>query len=182
MGQRPNWSQIFSAVQSASSSTGVRSALLLAVLETESRYGTGLGVAGKYKKYCSGGWGGKTHLEVLLRICKEYGYDPAKVPMSVACALGPAQFLPLTWEGYMGYANPWNLYDAVRGMAKYLERNGAASGSERSALLVYNHSSSYADRVLSRAEVWQSVIKVCGLDLDCPKVREKLESSGIPLR
>jgi membrane-bound lytic murein transglycosylase B len=182
IGERPTWAQIFSAVNNASSNTGVRPALLLAVLEIESRYGTGLGVAGKYEEYCDWGWGGKTNLEVLLEICKKYGYDPAKVPMSSACAVGPAQFVPLTWVGYMGYKNPWNLFDAVLGMAVYLKANGAASGNEEGAVYRYNHSQSYVDSVMSRAQTWQSVINVCGLDLECPKMREKLEASGIPLR
>lgn len=182
IGEKPTWSKIFLAVKNASSKTGVREALLLAVLETESRYGTGLGIAGKYKDYCDWGWGGKTNLEVLLEICKKYGYDPATVPMSRRCAVGPAQFLPLTWVGYMGYKNPWSLFDAIEGMAVYLMKNGAASGNERGAVYRYNHSEAYVNTVMSRASMWQSVIDVCGLNLDCPKMREKLEASGIPLR
>lgn len=182
MGQRPTWAQIFSAINGASSTTGVRKALLLAVLETESRYGTGLGVSGKYKEYCNWGWSGKTHLDVLVEICKNYGYDPAKVPMSPRCAIGPAQFVPLTWKGYMGLKNPWNLYDAIMGMAVYLKKNGATSGNEESAVYRYNHSQSYVGRVMSRASTWQSIINICGLDLNCPEMREKLEASGIPLR
>jgi len=187
---KPTWSQIFSAVERASSATGVRSALLLGVLQIESRFGTGLGTAGNYKKYCScdnvSCWGSKTHIEILLEICQKYGYDPNEVPMSKKCALGPAQFIPITWYGYMGLANPWNLNDAVMGMAKYLARNGAASGNERGALHVYNHSWSYVDSVLESADAWQEVINICGgLDLDCPRMRERLEqkfgSKGIPI-
>lgn len=182
IGERPTWSQIFLAVKNASAKTGVRPALLLAILRVESRYGSGLGIAGKYKEYCDWGWGGKTHLEELLKICEKYGYDPAQVPMSTRCAVGPAQFVPLTWVGYMGYKNPWSLFDAVEGMAVYLKANGAASGNERGAVYRYNHSESYVDAVMSHASTWQSVIDICGLNLDCPQMREKLEASGIPLR
>lgn len=180
IGEKPTWSQIFLAVRSASDKTGVRPALLLAILGVESRYGTGIGVAGKYKEYCDWGWSGCNNLKVLLEICSKYGYDPNTVPMSTRCALGPAQFVPCTWRAYGG--NPWSLYDAVLAMAKYLARNGAASGDERTAVYVYNRSNGYVEAVMSRASMWQSVIDICGLNLDCPQMREKLEASGIPLR
>lgn len=169
------WSAIFSAVQRASSATGVRSALLLGVLQIESRFGTGLGIPGHYKEYCNWGWGSCNHLEVLLELCQKYGYDPNNVPMSKRCALGPAQFLPCTWKGYMGLANPWNLNDAVMAMAKLLARNGATSGNERGALYIYNRSWSYVDAVLASAEAWQDILDICGFDLSCPQLRERLE-------
>lgn len=178
IGGAPTWSQIFSAVQNASSATGVRPALLLGILETESRFGTGLGKTGHYQEYCNWGWTGCNNLTILLQICSQYGYDPNKVPMSTRCALGPAQFIPCTWRVYGG--NPWNLYDAVMAMAKYLKRNGAP-GNERGAVYAYNHSSSYVDTVMARADIWQSVINICGLNLSCPQMRQKLEASGIPI-
>jgi len=173
---RVTWSTIFSAVQRASSATGVRAALLLGVLQIESRFGTGLGTPGHYKEYCDWGWGSCNNLKVLLDICNKYGYDPNNVPMSTACAIGPSQFLPCTWLKYGGGGNPWNLNDAVMAMANYLARNGAASGSEKGALLVYNHSEKYANDVIVSANAWQEVIDVCGLNLNCPQMRERLES------
>lgn len=180
IGEKPTWSQIFLAVKNASAKTGVRPALLLAILGVESRYGMGLGTAGKYKEYCDWGWSGCNNLKELLKICSQYGYDPNTVPMSTRCALGPAQFVPCTWRAHGG--NPWNLYDAVLAMARYLARNGANSGDEKTAVYVYNRSNKYVELVMSRASMWQSVIDICGLNLECPKMKEKLEESGIPLR
>lgn len=176
------WSTIFSAVNRASSATGVRSALLLGVLQIESRFGTGLGVPGHYKEYCNWGWGSCNHIDVLLEICNKYGYDPNDVPMSTACAIGPAQFLPCTWKGYAGLNNPWNLNDAVMAMATYLARNGAVSGNERGALLVYNHSEVYASNVLVTANAWQEVINLCGFNLSCPEMQDRVgeKFGGIP--
>jgi peptidoglycan hydrolase CwlO-like protein len=189
IGSKPTWAQIFSAVQNASSSyPQVRTSLLLGVLSSESGYGTGLGVAGKYKEYCQG-----NELDNLLKICGKYGYDPAKVPMSSACALGPAQFIPSTWLGYGDGGNPWNLNDALRGMAHYLTALGAAT-KEETALIRYNCgykdwcsiSSSvldYANRVISAANKWDNIIEKCGgLNLECSKMRERIGDSGIPLR
>jgi len=183
IGKTPTWSEIFSAVSKASSATGVRPALLLGVLQIESQFGKNLGKKGKYIEYCDWGWGSCNHLQELLKICQKYGYDPAEVPMSTACALGPAQFLPCTWVGYMGYANPWDLNDAVMAMAKYLARNGATSGNERGAVYAYNHSWSYVDKVLASAQAWQETIDVCGFNLSCPELRQRLETkfSHIPI-
>jgi len=179
----PTWSQIFSAVERASLATGVRKALMLGILQIESRFGTGLGKSGQYKTACDWGWTGCNNLDVLLQICDKYGYDPNEVPMSSACALGPAQFVPCTWRGYMGLANPWSLNDAVMAMAKLLKNNGATSGNERKAVYAYNHSWSYVDSVLVSAEAWQDVIDICGLDLNCPQMKDRLEEKfgSIPI-
>ena len=185
---RVTWSAIFSAVQRASSATGVRAALLLGVLQIESRFGTGLGTPGHYKEYCDWGWGSCNNLKILLDICNKYGYDPNNVPMSTACAIGPSQFLPCTWLKYGGGGNPWNLNDAVMAMANYLKALGAL-GDERTALVHYccgykdscwtNPSVlNYVNGVLASAKAWEDVIRpeVCGFDLNCPQLRERLES------
>jgi peptidoglycan hydrolase CwlO-like protein len=180
------WASIFKAVSSASSATGVREALLLGVLQAETRFGQNLGKAGKTKEYCIDRWGGSTReYDALVQICSRFGYDPNNVPMSRSCAIGPSQFLPSTWLSYEklcpGIYNPWDLNHAVLATACYLKRNGATSGNERTALFVYNQSSSYVDAVLSYAEAWQEIINLCGgLNLDCPSLKERLEATGIP--
>ncbi|HOK35592.1 MAG TPA: lytic murein transglycosylase [Candidatus Pacearchaeota archaeon] len=181
-----NWSTIFSAVQRASSSTGVRPALLLGILQIESKFGTGLGIPGHYQDYCN--WSSSpycaypTEAAALESICQKFGYKPTEVPMSKSCAIGPSQFLPCTWLAYGGGGNPWDLNDAVMAMAKYLSKNGAASGNEKGAVFAYNHSNSYVDSVITSAEAWQDVIDICGLNLSCPQMQQRLETkfSNIP--
>lgn len=176
------WSSIFSAVNSASLVTGVRPALLLAVLQRESTFGQGLGIPGRSQEYCVESWGGNPReYEALKTICARFGYDPDNVPMSRRCAIGPSQFLPTTWFGYEkicpGIYNPWNLNHAVLATGCYLKRNGATSGNEQGALFAYNRATWYANQVLDIASTWQEVIDVCGgLDLNCPKTKEKIES------
>ena len=179
IGKTPTWSEIFSAVSKASSATGVRPALLLGVLQIESQFGTGIGAPGHYKEYCN--WssspycGYPTEADALEAICKKFGYDPAEVPMSTACAIGPSQFLPCTWLKYGGGGNPWDLNDAVMAMARYLARNGAASGNERGAVYAYNHSWSYVDNVMVSAEKWQEALDKCGFDLSCERMKQRIE-------
>lgn len=180
------WSSIFRAVSNASSATQVREALLLGVLRAESHFGRNLGKAGKTKEYCIDSWGGSTReYDALVQICSRFGYDPHNVPMSTRCAIGPSQFLPSTWLSYEkicpGIYNPWDLNDAVLATACYLKRNGATAGNERGALFVYNRSEPYVEAVLSYAQTWQEIIDFCGgLNLECPRLKEKLEVSGIP--
>jgi len=180
------WSSIFKAVSNASAMTGVREALLLGVLQAETRFGQNLGKAGRTKEYCIDRWGGSSReYDALVQICSRFGYDPNNVPMSRSCAIGPSQFLPSTWLAYErlcpGIYNPWDLNHAVLATACYLNRNGATSGNESGALFVYNQSSSYVKAVLSYAETWQEIINICGgLNLNCPSLRERLEATGIP--
>lgn len=175
------WPTIFSAVNRSSQVTGVRPALLLAILQIESRFGSRLGIPGKYLEYCN--WSsirGKIEAKTLEEICTSFGYDPNKVPMSVRCAIGPSQFLPNTWQSYQklykDLNNPWDLNDAVLATGYYLKRNGATTGNERGAVFVYNRSQVYVEAVMETAEAWQNVINICGLDLSCPQMKERLES------
>lgn len=184
------WSSIFSAVDRSEKISGVMPALLLGILQIESTFGTGLGTPGKYKEYCnwsSLGKGKKTEAQALEEITSILGYEPNSVPMSKACAIGPSQFLPNTWQSYQrlysGLNNPWNLNDAVLATGYYLARNGATSGNEKGAVYAYNHSNTYVSNVLNSAAAWQEVIDICGLNLSCPDMQRKLESIGnIPTR
>lgn len=80
-------------------------------------------------------------------------------------AVGPMQFIPSTWARFGqdgngdGKSDPNNAYDATLGAATYLCRAVPAGGLDtegglRSALLSYNHSSAYVDRVLSWVRVY----------------------------
>jgi murein DD-endopeptidase MepM/ murein hydrolase activator NlpD len=72
---------------------------------------------------------------------------------SYAGAVGWMQFMPETWRRYgvdgdgNGVADPWNAQDAIYSAAHYLADSGAGTDL-RGALLAYNHSDAYADRIL----------------------------------
>ncbi len=78
-------------------------------------------------------------------------------------AVGPMQFIPATWQAWSvdgnddGATDPQNLYDAAATAGNYL--CGAVPGqsldgqaSRREALMTYNQSSAYGDKVLRNAE------------------------------
>lgn len=82
-------------------------------------------------------------------------------------AVGPMQFIPSTWRGYSadgngdGIGDPHNIYDAAVAAADYLCRNAGgdvqAPGPAGRAVLAYNHSSTYAAKVLGLAEHYRGV-------------------------
>ena len=79
--------------------------------------------------------------------------------VSSAGAVGWMQFMPSTWAAHGvdgnddGKKDPWNPEDAIPAAARYLK----ASGSDRDlhdAILAYNHSESYVQKVLARARTY----------------------------
>lgn len=157
---------------SAGNRTGVRPALLLGVLEVETRLGQFLG---------TGNWREDMHPrdhEAFFTITKKLGLNPDTQPVSKkpsygwGGAMGPAQFLPKTWLGYevniaklTGHEppSPWDPEDAFTAAGLFLKARGAKIGdleSERRAVKSYisgdpNCSKSicnyYADLVMSKA-------------------------------
>lgn len=120
----------------AGSVTGVRPALIMAVLKVETNVGTNLG---------SGVFPDDMHpqsRDAFLRITKKLGLDPNKAPISRrprslrgwGGAIGPAQVLPATWESIEGRieflmkkkpVNPYELSDAFVATAVFLADRGA---------------------------------------------------------
>ncbi len=140
--------------QSASSKTGVRPALILAILQQESNLGANVGscvitdlTTGSTKNVNTGMvWPNGIHptrdLPVLQTILKNLGRDPlttkVSCPLSVGYggAMGPTQFIPSTWASIQGrvaaalgkgVVDPWNPQDAIMATALYLADRGAAS-------------------------------------------------------
>ncbi|HZX50319.1 MAG TPA: lytic murein transglycosylase [Candidatus Paceibacterota bacterium] len=136
--------------------TGVRPALLLAVLTQESNLGknvgqcylnntaTGAGVSVKGTPF-SNVMKPTRDVQPFLTITKDLGRDPFQTPVSCPIpsvggyggAMGPAQFIPSTWMGYKKRldailarpADPWNIRDAFLASGLYLGDSGATDHS-----------------------------------------------------
>lgn len=147
-----------------SSRTGVRPALLLAVLTQESNLGQNVGTCNRPGDPYSKSWQEimkpSRDQQPFLQICRELGLDPNTTPVSCPMfsageqvgwggAMGPAQFIPSTWMGYKDQvakmtgnnpANPWDIRDAFAAAALYLAKWGATKqtrDSEWRAAMIY---------------------------------------------
>lgn len=124
--------------------TGVRPALLLAVLKRESQWGANVG-RGSWREDMNP----KQH-EAFLKVTSRLGLNPDEVPVSrrqrcadgSVCgwggALGPAQFLPATWLKYepevarltgKNPPSPWAFEDAITAAGVKLRNDGASVGT-----------------------------------------------------
>lgn len=163
--------------EAASSKTGVRAAFILGIFATESgkgsdgTFGGNVGQClltnvpnkgdGKGKNtgtFFSQVMKGSRDVDPFFEITKELGLDP--YARSVSCpilgvlgyggAMGPAQFIPSTWNGMkLRIANatgkaipdPWNPADAFMAAALHLMDLGASTQdwtNERTAACIYN--------------------------------------------
>ena len=168
--EAPTFGEALNLAKYVEGITGVRPALLLAVLTQESNIGKNLGQC--YLKNPSTGEGvvaynGRKIARVMkptrdvqpfLSITKELGKDPYKTlvscPMSYGWggAMGPSQFIPSTWVIYRERvkqitgkpADPWNIKDAFLATGLYLSDYGAAqrtySGEWRAAMIYFSGS------------------------------------------
>lgn len=159
--------------------TGVRSALILAILDQESDFNSFTGSC-NYKEALRGSHA--TTKSIFEDICQELGLDPDKELVSCPLknskgkyvgsggAMGPAQFMPRTWMTLQDdlesllhrIPNPWLPEDAIIAMALYLKRNGALTNERRAAGAYFGRCTfygvDYCDDVISLAKAYQKEV------------------------
>jgi len=166
----------------ASAMTGVRPAVILAILREESNLGENVG---------TGDWKSDMHptrdQPVFATLMAELGLDPDSMPVSKkpsygwGGAMGPAQFIPSTWVLYkdriakitgQNPPNPWDARTAIYASALLMSDNGADAGTrqgERLAALRYfagwNNAKKaayafYGDDVMAFADRYQKDIDI----------------------
>ncbi|MDO8555344.1 MAG: lytic murein transglycosylase [bacterium] len=172
--------------------TGVRPAFLLGIISEESELGANVGTGNwrtdLYECYKRIGYPSSAEKQktAFMQITGELGLNPDSLPVSKApyygCggAMGPAQFMPTTWQLYKvqigqmtGHdaPSPWDPLDAFMGSALLLKDNGATSGrvsAERRAALRYLAGSNwnkpaysfYGDDVMALAQKYQEQIDI----------------------
>jgi membrane-bound lytic murein transglycosylase B len=172
--------------------TGVRPAFLLSIIQQESEMGKNVGRCNrpgdllKWRDIMPGPHDGswRDDQSAYLRIMAELGLDPESQPLSCPLgggwggAMGPAQFIPATWESYKTRvsnatgsfpANPWNARDAFVASGLFLSDLGAGKGgwtAEREASCRYYSGRPcgaadnvfYGDQVMRRAQTFQQQI------------------------
>jgi peptidoglycan hydrolase CwlO-like protein len=142
-----------------SAATGVRPAFLLAILQQESNLGQNVGTCNRPQDPPSKQWDQimkpSRDIEPYKRIVAGLGVKPTTYPLSCSLsygwggAMGPAQFIPSTWEAYqnqianalgVSVPNPWEPKHAFMASGIFLTDLGAGSGgytAERRAALKY---------------------------------------------
>lgn len=163
LGKSYNAKDIKEAVEFASKATGVPKGFLFGVLKMETNLGANVGgctyaevEAGAEKNYKSGKLSKKSwttfqwRRDLFKGITKELDIDYKK--QKVSCnprgytgtggAMGVAQFMPDTWNGYKSSVasatghrppSPWNLTDGVMAMAQKLDRVPGVDDGNRTA-------------------------------------------------
>lgn len=171
----------------------IRPALLLSVITQESNLGKNVGTCNRLTDPPEKHWKKimkpERDQQPFLDITSELGINPEGQPLSCPMkdakgkqigwggAMGPAQFIPSTWQGYkkrvmavtgQNSANPWDIRDAFVASALLLAANGATSlteaGEWKAAMIYFSGSTNkkykfYGDSVIKRADQYEEDIK-----------------------
>ncbi|HVY35884.1 MAG TPA: lytic murein transglycosylase [Candidatus Paceibacterota bacterium] len=149
----------YTYAKGASAATGVRPAFILAILTQESNLGANVGTCNRAGDPPSKSWvnvmSPTRDQPAFTRITAALGLNPDTTPVSCPLpgggwggAMGPAQFIPSTWEiiaprvaAALGKsaANPWAARDAIMASAIYLKDRGGVGSetNERNAACKY---------------------------------------------
>lgn len=168
--------------RNVSDATGVRPALLLAILRQESNLGQNVGTCNRPQDPPSKSWRNimkpSRDIQPYKRITADLGLDRNTQPLSCPYgngwggAMGPSQFIPSTWAKYenrianavgVQTPNPWEPRHAFMATGIYLSDLGAGAGTysaERRAALQYYAGSNwnspsvafYGNQVMQKAQ------------------------------
>jgi peptidoglycan hydrolase CwlO-like protein len=200
----PTFGEALEVAKTAAVMAGIRPAFLLAIISQESAIGRNVGQC--YLTDPSTGAGKKISTGVaIIRVMKPTrdvqpfiqittaaGKDPYKTPISCwipayvggvptgwGGAMGPAQFIPSTWNLFterlkvlLGKApDPWGIKDSFTASGLYLADLGAtaqtSSKESAAASRYYGGSSAYARSVMSRAGCIQTFIDSGTMSTSC---------------
>ena len=200
----PTFGEALEVAKTAANITGIRPAFLLAIISQESAIGKNVGqcnlvdtTTGAGKRISTGA----TVIRVMkpirdvqpfMQITSALGRDPYKTPVSCwipayvngspsgwGGAMGPAQFIPSTWnlfderlKALLGTApDPWGIKDSFTASGLYLADLGAsaqtATKESTAASRYYGGSSAYARSVMSRANCIQTFIDSGMMSTNC---------------
>lgn len=97
-------------------------------------------------------------LTELMQLAQAIDMDPCEIKGSYAGAIGPAQFIPSSFQRFGidgdtdGVRDPFSLTDAMASIANYLKLAGwneqAGEERQRQAIWHYNHSQAYVNTVM----------------------------------
>jgi predicted nucleic acid-binding Zn-ribbon protein len=183
-GGQLSFEDAYQYAQVASNATGIDPAFILAILDRESALGQNLGQC-NYQAAMS-----PSDQPLFLAITQSLNLDPSE--MLVSCpntdgvyggAMGPAQFVPSTWDSYSAAVaqitkdnppSPWNDTDAFVATALYLKDNmtgcqtlySTVTGQERCTAAKYyaggdwkNYLWTYGEAVVERVQSFESDIQ-----------------------
>jgi len=200
----PTFGEALEVAKTAANMAGIRQAFLLAIISQESAIGKNVGqcvvvdiATGTGKRISTGVsvirvMKPSRDIPVFMQITSALGRDPYKTPVSCwipayvggspsgwGGAMGPAQFIPSTWnlfadklKSLLGVSpDPWGIKDSFIAAGLYLSDLGASAQTStkesNAASRYYGGSSAYARSVMSRASCIQTFIDNGTMSTSC---------------
>ncbi len=200
----PTFGEALNIAKAAASMVNIRPSFLLAIISEESALGrnvgqcflvndkTGEGIRITNSRKAPRTMKPTRDVPIFLKITKKLGRDPHHTPVSCwiplyyhrkpygwGGAMGPAQFIPSTWNLYINKlkkilhkdGDPWNIKDSFVAAALYLADSGAKSKTRRGETLAANRYSGgyswYARDVIYRTNCIQGFINSGSMSSDC---------------